>query len=154
MKKGWITLAGLAVLLIGCQPARLFQAIRATPTPTPVFTPAIPAEPPQELPNLTVGGYSWAVSYEGCPWGGTGTVRAVVWNDGRTASGEVEVELNGVRVTLPGIPPGGSAEAAVRFDSGPLGGVSLKIDPNHRILESNEEDNEFHISFTPPPQCE
>jgi subtilase family serine protease len=81
-------------------------------------------------------------------------VSATVWNEGTAAVGEVEVELNGVLVTLPGIPPGGRAEAAVRFDSGPVGGVSLKIDPNNRILESNEDDNEFQISFTPPPPCE
>ncbi len=134
-----VILAGLALLLSGCQLTQLLQPTRATE---------------RGLPNLTVGDYSWGVSYEGCAWGGTGTVVATVWNEGTAASGEVEVELNGVLVILPSIPPGGNAAATVHFDSGPLGGVSLKIDPNHRILESSEDDNEYQIFFTPPPPCE
>jgi len=147
-KPGWI-LAGMASLLTACSLPWLLQKPQASTQQPPA---AITA--PAVLPDLTVSAYSWGVSYEGCPWGGPGSVSARVRNEGVAASGEVEVELNGVLTTVPSIPPGGDVDAVVRFEAGPVGGVSLKIDPKNRIPESDEENNEFAIWFTPPPPCE
>ncbi|MCA9992261.1 MAG: hypothetical protein KDE29_14830 [Anaerolineales bacterium] len=122
-----------------------------------VFTPPPPCDTPAPesggLPDLTVA-YYW-IDYTGdCPWGGPGTVNAMINNVGSGDAGPFAVRINGERTTVAGIPAGGSAQATINFSTGPAAGVQIEIDPDNAVAESNEENNELLLSFTPPPPCD
>jgi hypothetical protein len=105
------------------------------------------------LPDLMVENGYYSVRYFGCPWGDPGEVRGWVKNIGEGNAGPFEVEINSGTTTLPGLESGVGVWASVPFASGPVGGVNINVDPNHKLQETNKSNNQYNILFTPPPTC-
>ncbi len=126
----------------------------AVPTPTsipPTETPTIPATLATQLPDLEIGSYT--VTYEDCPWGGPGTVAVSIDNFGVGDAGPFEVTINNGTTNLDGLGSLGEAEAAVSFESGPIGGINAEVDSAQQVVEVDETNNTYSIMFTPPPPC-
>lgn len=142
---GAVWLVGL--LLVGCGGTAVSTAtpIPASPTPT------IPATLATQLPDLEIGSYT--VTYDDCPWGGSGTVSVSVDNFGVGDAGPFEVTINNGTTNLDGLGSLGEAEAAVSFESGPVGGIDAEVDSAQQVVESDESNNNYMILFTPPPPC-
>jgi hypothetical protein len=104
-----------------------------------------------QLPDLMADEYD--VRYFGCPWGDPGEVRGWVKNIGDGNAGPFEIEINSGTTTLPGLESGVGAWASVPFSSGPVGGVNINVDPNHKLQETDKSNNQYDILFTPPPTC-
>ncbi len=129
--------------------ARVTLRVTAPDAPNLVVQPAnITFSPPQPSVGISV------------------TVRAVIFNDGSGAAGDVVVQFLdvtgntilpiGERQVIPSIPPGGSAQVeAVYATEGEPGArrIQVVVDPNNFVTESNEDDNEATQSLTvgPPP---
>jgi hypothetical protein len=114
----------------------------ATPTPE--------GEPPG-LPDLFP--YWYTVRYYGCPWGSPGNISVHVQNIGAAEAGHFVVEINRLRTTVDALKAGSSQDAVVEFQAGPVGGVDAKVDVDNEVQESQEGNNYFSITFTPPPPC-
>jgi hypothetical protein len=76
-----------------------------------------------------------------------------VKNIGDGNSGSFDVKINGGMTTLPALRSGIGAWASVPFDSGPVGGVEINVDPDNKIQETDKSNNQYQIIFTPPPHC-
>jgi CARDB len=136
-----------ALLLVGCSGT-------AVPTTTPILatlTPTILPTLATQLPDLEIGGYN--VTYDDCPWGGPGTVSVSVDNFGVGDAGPFEVTINNGTTNLDGLGSLGEAEAAVSFSAGPIGGINAEVDSAQQVAESDESNNSYMITFTPPPPC-
>ncbi|VAW41957.1 hypothetical protein MNBD_CHLOROFLEXI01-1383 [hydrothermal vent metagenome] len=142
---GAVWLAGL--VLVGCGGTAV-----STSTPIPAtITPTIPATLATQLPDLEIGSYT--VTYDDCPWGGSGTVSVSVDNFGVGNAGPFEVSINNGTDQIDGLGSLGEAEAAVSFDAGPIGGIDAEVDSAQQVAESDESNNSYMILFTPPPPC-
>ena len=106
---------------------------------------------PPGLPDLNPYGYY--VRYYGCPWGGPGYISVPVQNIGEADAGHFTVAINRLRTTVESLKAGSSQDVVVEFQAGPVGGVDAKVDVDGEIKESNEANNYFSITFTPPPPC-
>lgn len=115
----------------------------ATPTPTVSR---------RDLPDLVYVWYS--VSYDDCPWGGPGSIKAHIRNEGRADAGTFHVTIDGETTRVESLAAGQETDAVVRFAAGPIGYVEIEIDSRQEVAEKDEENNIFHIVFTPPPPCE
>lgn len=150
MKKN--LLVGVIVLLAGW--ALVACGGTAVPTATPIpatETPTIPPTLATQLPDLEIGGYR--VTYDDCPWGGPGTVAVSIDNFGVGDAGPFEVTINNDTTNLDGLGSLGEAEAAVSFESGPVGGINAEVDSAQQVVEVDETNNTYMIVFTPPPPC-
>ncbi len=126
----------------------------AVPTATPIpatLTPTILPTLATQLPDLEIGSYS--VTYDDCPWGGPGTVSVSIDNFGVGDAGPFEVTINNDTTNLDGLGSLGEAEAAVSFESGPVGQISAEVDSAQQVVEVDESNNSYMIVFTPPPPC-
>lgn len=142
-----IMLFATIFLLIGCGGTAV-----STTTPIPVSpTPTIPATLATQLPDLEIGSYT--ITYDDCPWGGSGTVSVSVDNFGVGDAGPFEVSINNGTDQIDGLGSLGEAEAAVSFESGPVGGIDAEVDSAQQVVESDESNNSYMILFTPPPPC-
>ena len=140
-----VWLAGL--LLVSCGGT-------AVSTPTPIsatLTPTILPTLATQLPDLEIGSYN--VTYDDCPWGGPGTVSVSVDNFGVGDAGPFEVTINNGTTNVDGLGSLGEVDTAVSFEAGPVGGVNAEVDSAQQVFESDENNNEFMIVFTPPPPC-
>ena len=106
---------------------------------------------PPGLPDLNPYGYQ--VRYYGCPWGGPGSINVPVRNIGEADAGHFAVEINHLRTTVESVKAGNSQDAIVEFQEGPVGGINAVVDVDHEVQESIEGNNNFYITFTPPPAC-
>ncbi len=137
----------VGLVLMGCSKT-------AIPTTTPIpatHTPTILPTLATQLPDLEISSY--IVSYDDCPWGGSGTVSVSVDNFGVSDAGPFEVTINNQTTNLNGLGSLGEAEAAVSFDAGPVSGVNAEVDSAQQVVESDETNNSYMIVFTPPPPC-
>lgn len=140
-----VSLVGLALVACGETAVSTATSIPATHPPT------IPATLATQLPDLEIGSYS--VTYDDCPWGGPGTVAVSVDNFGVGDAGPFEVTINDQATNLDGLGSLGEVEAAVSFESGPVGGINAEVDSAQQVVEVDETNNSYMIVFTPPPPC-
>jgi hypothetical protein len=157
----YIFLLFLSMLLIACG-LPLFNPV-STPQQAQnhIRTPSVAVTPSLEGLSLTpsegsladLAYYYYSIEYDACPWDGPGSITVRVNNIGTGDAGPFDVTINGQKAHVYGIPAGESADAVVRFDSGPIGGVEIEIDPGNQVMESDKENNRFFIVFTPPPPC-
>lgn len=125
----------------------------STATPIPATaTPTIPATLATQLPDLEIGSFN--VTYDDCPWGGPGTVAVSVDNFGVGNAGPFAVTINDQTTNVDGLGSLGEVEAAVSFESGPVGQIDAEVDSAQQVAESDESNNTYMIVFTPPPPCE
>ena len=144
---------GVVVWLVGW--ALVACGGTAVPTPTSIpatETPDIPPTLATQLPDLEIGGYS--VTYDDCPWGGSGSVAVSIDNFGVGDAGPFAVTINNDTTNLDGLGSLGETTASVDFASGPVGGVNAEVDSAQQVEEVDETNNTYTIVFTPPPPCE
>ena len=148
MKFKWIISVILFGFLLACSLPYRPGGTGPGITPQPAATTPVAAT---LLPDLMTDKY--VVRYFACPWGGPGEVRGWVKNIGDGNAGPFEVEINSGMTSLPGLQSGIGAWASVPFESGPVGGVNINVDPNHKLPETDKSNNQYQIIFTPPPHC-
>jgi hypothetical protein len=141
---------------------------RPTITPSKTITPGRPTAPSDaqhnatrtplaaapstaELADLVV--YYHVVAYHACPWDGPGMISLNIQNRGRADAGPFNVTINDQPARVEGIPAGEADNAVIPFEAGPVGMIRAVIDPDEAIAESDRDNNEFYILFTPPPPC-
>lgn len=133
----------------------------STPAPTPTATAVEPekVETPlvsdlgEQLPDLIME-YSWNVIYtSSCPWGGPGYVIMRGRNIGVGDAASFYIRVWDQLRPVDGLPRGEQVEVRAEFDSGPVGSIPAFIDSENQVEESDEENNEVLIMFTPPPKC-
>lgn len=147
-----ILIFGVVVWLVGWVLVACGGTAVPTPTPIPATeTPTIPATLATQLPDLEIGSYR--VTYDDCPWGGPGTVAVSIDNFGVGDAGPFEVTINNGTTNLDGLGSLGEAEAAVSFESGPVGQINAEVDSAQQVVEVDETNNTYMIVFTPPPPC-
>ncbi len=149
MVKRFIVVTGVMLLgawaLMGCGGTAVATPVPPTPTAT------IPATLATQLPDLEIGGHR--VTYDDCPWGGPGTISVSVDNFGVGSAGPFEVTINNQTANLAGLGPLEEGEAAVSFESGPVGGINAEVDSAQQVVEVDETNNSYTIVLTPPPPC-
>ena len=118
---------------------------------SPEITPLNPAPSTAELADLVVNYH--VVAYNACPWDGPGTISLNIQNRGGADAGPFNVTINDQPARVEGIPAGGAVNAEIPFEAGPVGMIRAEIDPKGMVAESDRDNNEFYILFTPPPPC-
>jgi hypothetical protein len=141
---------GVIMWLVGWALVACGGTAVATPVP-PTPTATIPATLATQLPDLEISGHR--VTYDDCPWGGPGTISVSVDNFGVGSAGPFEVTINNQTTYLAGLGSLEEAEAAVSFESGPVGGINAEVDSAQQVVEVDETNNTYMIVFTPPPPC-
>ncbi|MAT95524.1 MAG: hypothetical protein CL608_00030 [Anaerolineaceae bacterium] len=145
-----LLMIGVFVWLVGWALVACGETAVSTPIPA-TETPTIPPTLATQLPDLEIGGYR--VTYDDCPWGGPGTVAVSIDNFGVGDAGPFEVTINNGTTNLDGLGALGEAEAAVSFESGPVGSINAEVDSAQQVVETDETNNTYMIMFTPPPPC-
>lgn len=147
-----LMIVGVCMLLVALALAACGGTAVPTPTSIPqTETPTIPATLATQLPDLEIGSYT--VTYDDCPWGGPGTVAVSIDNFGVGDAGPFEVTINNDTTNLDGLGSLGEVEAAVSFESGPVGQINAEVDSAQQVVEVDETNNTYMIVFTPPPPC-
>lgn len=103
------------------------------------------------LPDLTVPGVQ--VTYYGCPWDQPGHVRVPVQNIGNSDTGSFIVDIHSKFFPVSTLPAQEEIVLTREFSRGPVGAVFVFADSNQQVVESNEDNNEFRIIYTPPLYC-
>jgi hypothetical protein len=142
---GIVLVLGLA--LISCGGTAVTTPTSVPPTETPTIPPTLATQ----LPDLEIGSYR--VTYDDCPWGGPGTVAVSIDNFGVGDAGPFEVTINNDTTNLDGLGSLEEVEAAVSFESGPVGQINAEVDSAQQVVEVDETNNTYMIVFTPPPPC-
>jgi hypothetical protein len=103
------------------------------------------------LPDLTVPGVQ--VIYSGCPWDQPGHIRVPVQNIGNSDAVSFIVDIHSKFFSVSTLPPQEEIVLTREFSRGPVGAVFIFADSNQQVVESNEDNNEFIIIYTPPLYC-
>lgn len=141
--------------LTSTPPASPTNTVTLTSTPTNTSTHTLtptPSSTTQPLPDLTITNHH--VSYFApCPWDGGGQLTMTVHNIGFGTLLPFITTINGQEISLAGIANGATKDVTISFANGPIGSIDAEVDSDQEIVESNESNNEYRISFTPPPPC-
>ncbi len=111
-----------------------------TPTPTDFL-----------LPDLTVSGVR--ISYYGCPWDQPGHVSVPVSNIGNGDAGSFFVDIHSKSFPVTTLAAQEGIVLTREFSRGPAGAVFVFADSKQQVQESNEDNNEYRIIYTPPLYC-
>jgi len=111
-----------------------------TPTPTDF-----------RLPDLTAGGVG--ITYYGCPWDQPGHVSISVSNIGNGDAGYFIVDFHSKTYPVVTLAAQEGIVLTREFSRGPVGAVFVYADSKQQVVESNEDNNEFRIIYTPPLYC-
>ncbi|MFQ5943248.1 MAG: CARDB domain-containing protein [Anaerolineales bacterium] len=123
-----------------------------TVEPAEVDTPLV-SDSSEQLPDLVMD-YTWVVKYtSSCPWGGPGYVIMRGRNIGAGDAASFQIQVWDQLSRVDSLSQGEQVEVRADFESGPVGSIPATIDSENEIEESDEENNEILIVFTPPPKC-
>lgn len=134
-------------MLVGCGGTAVSTTTPIPPTEPPTIPPTLATQ----LPDLEIGSYT--VTYDDCPWGGSGTVSVSVDNFGVGDAGPFDVTINNGTTNVDGLGSLGETTASVPFAAGPVGGINAEVDSSQQVVEVDETNNSYNIVFTPPPPC-
>lgn len=98
--------------------------------------------------------FFWDITYTSdCPWDGPGYLIVRGRNIGGQDAFDFQIKVWNDSQLIEVLPSGEQVQARFDFEAGPVGSILAVIDPDDQVFESDEENNEFQIIFTPPPRC-
>jgi hypothetical protein len=98
--------------------------------------------------------FFWDITYTSdCPWGGPGYLIVRGRNAGGRDASEFAIQVWDQTEIIDALPSGEQVQVRFDFESGPVSNIPAVIDSEDQVFESDEENNELLIIFTPPPRC-